>query len=544
MDEILFKNLSLLNQVILECTSITNEREIVKRFVDTAIKILKADYGYAFFRDEKTKEFKLLYKDVNTPFEPKIPRKKGATQKTFSSRTPLFIMSAPKTGWLRNDAKKNMGGVVVIPISYNNNNYGIFDICYFKEHKFNRTEKIICSYLGNSAAQAIAINRLYNSQKKFNKRLEREVEERTREIKEDKVKDEALLSSIGEGIIAVDTDGRIFMANPQAEEILKVRKEDLLGRSVFDTIPLLDERGKNIDKKDRPIYVTLTRHKRIKTSNFQILRKDGKRIPVSLTVTPFFLEGKLIGVIQIFHDIIKEKEIDRAKSELISLASHQLRTPLSAINWYTEALIKNELGKVNPKQRKYLQEISNANQKMIELVYDFLNVSRIELGTFVVQPSDFNAIEVAKGTLKELQPLIRRKRIKVTEEYDKTGKIRADKKIIRLILQNLLSNAVKYTQPKGQVSLKLGLKKAANRPKLIIEVADNGYGIPEEQHSKVFTKLFRGDNIVRLHTEGTGLGLYIVKSFVDITRGKISFKSKPGKGTTFYIEMPVQLPRP
>src|SRR6185369_295298 len=162
--------------------------------------------------------------------------------------------------------------------------------------------------------------------------------------------------------------------------------------------------------------------------------------------TPIILQGKIIGAVQVFRDVTKEREIDRVKSELISLASHQLRTPLSAINWYAEALLKEELGKVNKEQKRYLQEIFNANQKMVELVYDFLNVSRVELGTLSLKLSALSLIEVSKSILKELEPIIKSKKLKVTEEYGRElENLQADRKIIRLILQNIITNAVKYT---------------------------------------------------------------------------------------------------
>src|SRR5581483_10761290 len=138
-------------------------------------------------------------------------------------------------------------------------------------------------------------------------------------------------------------------------------------------------------------------------------------------------------------------------------------------------------------------------------------------------------------------PTIKSKKIRVVKSYTGDLKhIKADRKIIRLILQNLISNAAKYTPHKGEIELTLQQKLTEGASTLSIKVRDSGVGIPKSQQAKIFTKLFRADNIKPLDTEGTGLGLYLVKSFVDLCKGKIWFKSKEGKGTLFYIELPLQ----
>ncbi len=178
---------------------------------------------------------------------------------------------------------------------------------------------------------------------------------------------------------------------------------------------------------------------------------------------------------------------------------------------------------------------------MVALVYDFLNVSRMELGTFTIKLSTFKVEGVGRDVLKECLPLIKQKNLKITEKYEKnTPLIEADKKIIRIILQNLISNAVKYTPAKGKVTIAASFRKHQNRELLHLTVSDTGYGIPKNQQSKVFTKLFRADNAVELDTEGSGLGLYIVKSFVDFCQGGVTFTSKKNKGTVFYVDIPVK----
>jgi signal transduction histidine kinase len=183
-----------------------------------------------------------------------------------------------------------------------------------------------------------------------------------------------------------------------------------------------------------------------------------------------------------------------------------------------------------------VDEIYIGNQRMVELVNSLLNVSRLELGTFAVDPEPTDIIKTAQSVLDELKPSITTKKIKINFESAKDMPIiQADPKLIRIVFQNLLSNAVKYTPEKGAITLKI----SKNTKNLLVEVADTGYGIPLSEQPRIFEKLFRAENVREKDTEGTGLGLYIVKSIVTHSGGKISFKSIENKGTTFYVEIPL-----
>jgi len=265
-------------------------------------------------------------------------------------------------------------------------------------------------------------------------------------------------------------------------------------------------------------------------------KRDGEKFPVSISVTPVIMNGKIVGAINVFRDITHEKEIDKAKTEFVSLASHQLRTPLSAINWYTEMLLAGDAGKISKDQKQYLEEVYKSNKRMVELVNSLLNVSRIDLGTFAIVPEPVNLAEVSKSILTELTPMVKTKKMKIEENYDKSiKKISVDQKLTRIIFQNLISNAVKYTPEGGKVSVSIE-KQDKNA---LIKVQDTGYGIPKKDQARIFEKLFRADNVREKETDGTGLGLYIVKSILEQSGGKISFESEENKGTTFYVTIPL-----
>ncbi|MBI2984196.1 MAG: PAS domain S-box protein [Candidatus Kerfeldbacteria bacterium] len=277
-------------------------------------------------------------------------------------------------------------------------------------------------------------------------------------------------------------------------------------------------------------------------------RQDDQEYQIQLSIVPVHEDDRVVFLVGLQQDITQRMEVDKAKTEFVSLASHQLRTPLSTINWYTERLLGGDLGPVNESQQKYLQEIYDSNQRMTKLVNDLLNVSRLELGTFVVEPEPTDIKRIIHETITDLTALIQHKRLTVDEQYDRgLQPMSLDPNLMRLIIQNLVTNAAKYTSEGGHVSIIISLAKEGQTiedqrvtvPSLVAQVADNGVGIPADQQSKIFTKLFRADNAREKVPDGTGLGLYMVKSIIDHSGGRIWFRSKENRGSTFVVAIPL-----
>jgi signal transduction histidine kinase len=243
----------------------------------------------------------------------------------------------------------------------------------------------------------------------------------------------------------------------------------------------------------------------------------------------------IVFTLLVWVNFFRKSDIDQAKNDFVSLASHQLCTPLTAINWYTEMLLDGDAGKLNKEQEKYVKQVYHSNKRMILLVNALLNVSRIDLGTFSIEPEMIDITKISDEVLIDLPPLIKNKKVNIEKKYgSNTEKFLADPNLIRIIFQNILSNSIKYTAEGGKIEL--AIKKSGD--KLVITIHDNGCGIPREQQDKIFTKLFRADNVRRMETDGTGMGLFIVKSIVEQAGGRIWFESDSAKGTTFYISFP------
>lgn len=369
------------------------------------------------------------------------------------------------------------------------------------------------------------------------KEAQEELRQRTWELSREKATDEAILLSIGEGLVVTDNEAHITFVNKRFSELTGWGQDEVINRDIVEAIPMRNEEGQEVPYKEQILSRFFASKETIVAEDiYYIKSKEGQIFPVSITVSPILVDGNMIGAVQVFRDITDEMEIDKAKSEFVSLASHQLRTPLSTINWYAEMLINGDMGELSEDQAEFLNEIYRSNQRMIDLVNALLNVSRIELGTLAVEPEPLDITEIAQQSLKDLEALRAKRDLTITEEYDENlPKLKADKRLLLVIFQNLFSNAIKYTPDEGEITIRITTEDDGD---ICISVSDSGYGIPKKEQSKIFTKLFRADNVQRRDTDGTGLGLYITKAIVEMAGGRIHFDSAEGEGTTFYVRMP------
>ncbi len=233
----------------------------------------------------------------------------------------------------------------------------------------------------------------------------------------------------------------------------------------------------------------------------------------------------------------KEQEVEESKGEFIGLMSHQLRTPLSAVNWYTESLLSGDPGVITQQQKEYIENIRESNQRMISMVNTILNISQIELNTlpFTAEPTDIT--KLVEDLMSELEFDFHKKGITLEKQYGADlAQVYTDPRYVRMIIENLLLNAIKYSPEKSAILISVEHKNE----KLFITVTDHGYGIPKADQSKIFSKLFRAHNIVEKDTDGMGLGLSITKSVIEHAGGKISFISTEGKGSTFSVVLPAR----
>lgn len=234
-------------------------------------------------------------------------------------------------------------------------------------------------------------------------------------------------------------------------------------------------------------------------------------------------------------DVTKQKQIDKAKSEFVSLASHQLRTPIASMRWNVELLETAGKDSMNSTQLSYIGKIGHGLSRMDMLVNDFLNVSKFELGTLVAKNEPLEILEFLETIQEEQKSFAEKKGLRMEVDWDKNiGIVHTDSHLLHMILNNLLSNAIKYT-PEGGVVRNVVISDGAS---YIVRISDSGIGIPKAEQDMIFSKVFRASNTESLAVEGTGLGLYIVKEAVHVLGGTISFESVEGEGTTFTVVLP------
>jgi signal transduction histidine kinase len=291
------------------------------------------------------------------------------------------------------------------------------------------------------------------------------------------------------------------------------------GKPAFDFPPAVDDRDRPVPRERRATLMALSERRKI-DGVYQYVRKDGSKFFATVTASPVIVGGRLVGSVTVFRDRTQWIQLDRSKSEFVSVASHQLRMPLTSMRWFLELLLGDKEGKLTKEQRENLEQILAIDKNMLDIVNGLLNVARLETGTYVVEPVPVRLDEVADSVLAELQPMILEKRQEVEKRFAAPiPPIPADRDMLRIVFQNLLGNAVKYTPERGRVSVSI----EPDKDDVLVTVADTGVGIPREQQGQIFTKMFRAENVRK--TDGTGLGLYVAKEIVGMAGGRIWFES-------------------
>ncbi len=356
-------------------------------------------------------------------------------------------------------------------------------------------------------------------------------------VHEDLAFDQSLLDSVGEGIVVIDQKGDITLVNRATEQMIGWTSEEIKGKKWHDVAPLVDEKGEVIPAEQRSTKIVMETGRPRYNAKYSYVRRDGSNFPVATTAAPVTLNGKTIGVIAVFRDITIEKQADRAKSEFVSLASHQLRTPLSAIKWFAEILLSGDAGELSKEQKEYVDNIFQSNERMIDLVNSLLNVSRVDSGRIIIDPKPTDLGKLVESVVKGLEVKIIEKNIKLAIDVAKgIPEVAIDPRLISQVYMNLLTNSIKYTPEGGNVMVVISLKDK----EVVSQVTDTGYGIPEKDKDKMFQKFHRGSNIIKLETDGTGLGLYLAKAVVESSGGRIWYESAEGKGTSFWFTLPLE----
>ncbi|MCD5384709.1 MAG: PAS domain S-box protein [Candidatus Pacebacteria bacterium] len=339
-------------------------------------------------------------------------------------------------------------------------------------------------------------------------------------------------------IARFDNEYRYLYINSAIEKEVGIHPRDVFWKTVRNII--VPEKASQIWERSIEEVFQNKKEKTIYTGH---LTPRGKRYYNTRLLPELDRYGRVGTVLAISRDITEVKEIDKIKSEFISVSSHQLRTPLSVIRWCTIMLLDGMLGEVKDEQKKYIDKIYESTKKLIKISNSFFNVAILDLGILTIITKEVNVIDIIKRTIDDLEPERVKKGIKISQKYNNIPVIKVDERLFEMVVRAIISNSIKYGYDGGNIWIEV-IRQQRN---ILVKVSDDGYGIPKEYQAKIFTKFYRAENIKNKAIYGTGLDLYIIKEIIKNFKGDIWFESpNPDiesdnyRGTSFFFTIALE----
>jgi len=368
--------------------------------------------------------------------------------------------------------------------------------------------------------------------------LEQRVREQTADLRDMARQNQALLESVGDGIYAVDLEGRITSCNPSAAQATGYDPAELIGRNAHDVLHASTPTGAGVPEAHQHDWTTCYIHDALihaqaaREQEDVYRRTDGSTFPVELTATPMLNEDRITGAVVVFRDVTQRREVERMKDEFLSMVSHELRTPLTSIRGSLGML--GTLVETAPAQADRVITIAlRSCDRLIRLINDILDVERIRSGKMRMERTPIEVQPLLANTIREMTPLAASSGITLhLEEAD--GWAVADADRITQTLTNIVGNALKFAQPGTSVRL----SAVASDSEVVFSVADQGRGIPADKIALIFEPFEQVDSSDSREKGGTGIGLAICQGIVERHGGRIWAESELGEGTTVHFTLP------
>jgi PAS domain S-box-containing protein len=356
-----------------------------------------------------------------------------------------------------------------------------------------------------------------------------------------------ILGAIEDGVVTVGRDNIVHVFNPAASKITGWKAEEAMGLDFHNVLPLVNDKGEPCPPNQHAFAKALATNATVKESSAWMATRSGKRIPISLIVSPVMEEGgqAASSVVGVFRDITEEKAEEARRSDFISTASHEMRTPIAAIEGYLALALNPKLARIDDNARKLLEKAASSTKHLGVLFQDLLTSSRAEDGRLQSYPTVVEIGELVQQVAEAEKFRAKEKNLNLrlvmsSDQAAAGGKVvrplyyaYVDPHRMQEVLQNVMNNAIKYT-PEGQVTVKL-----TGDPAVIqVQVQDTGPGIPAEDIPHLFQKFYRVDSSMTRTIGGTGLGLFICRKIIELYNGRLWVESKLGEGSTFFINLP------
>lgn len=383
--------------------------------------------------------------------------------------------------------------------------------------------------------------RLLNESKKATLNVLEDMSQTKKKLETEGHRLQTIISSIGDGLILIDGMHRVALVNPQALNMLALPPMEVIGKDLRSIVAISKNKKTDLLPDEWPTEEMFLTKKTVNVGLDEELSLMTVRralpLPVTLSVAP--LGGGLVGGIIIIHDVTEDRALDDAKSGFISVASHQLRTPLTTIRWYSEMLLSDDAGALTPSQKDFLAEIHGGAERLYQTIDLLLGISRVESGKFKTEKEIIDLDALTREIAKDLALTMDQKKLVFTVVPPaEPVPVSLDPLQLRQVVMNLISNAVRYTNENGMIEARWG--RSEDGKDVVYAVADNGIGIPKPQQSRIFTKFFRAENALQKVPDGSGLGLALVRELVESWGGHVRFETEEGKGTTFFFTIPFE----
>jgi signal transduction histidine kinase/putative methionine-R-sulfoxide reductase with GAF domain len=545
------QELRTLNEIALEVNSSLDSDTIMNNSLTRLAQLIGVEHGSIMLLDRETDQLinsAVLGRHGNVG-SVRFPLGKGIVGKVAQNRKPLNVPDVTTDpNWEpppEDDASaKRSGSMIAVPLIAHHELLGVLVLSHEQTGYF-RDEHL---RLLTAAANQIAIG-IYNAQ--MYQQVEQQYWRRyeMQQLQEKAVSQStAILQSLSDGVIVCDQNGAVITVNLAAEKILDRPIDELvtwnlgdllrrlLGRRVSE-LPLEDLLAHPWDERARPRTLSTT---------FQL----GPRT-ISVTLDPVIsTKEELLGAVAVFRDRTREVESDRLKTEFIGTVSHELRTPMTSIKGFTQLLTMGNLGPVNETQREFLNIIQSNAERMIAIINDLLDITKIETGSVELEIRPIHVAETLSKVLLDLQAKVHERQQTLTLSLPAgLPLVRADAHRFNQILFNLVSNAVKYTPRGGSITIEAREVSAEAVPEdereglrpgryIQIDVRDTGVGIAPDDVPRIWERFYRTENPLKVEAGGTGLGLSLVKPLIRLLGGRIWVESQINVGSTFSFVLP------
>jgi two-component system sensor histidine kinase VicK len=370
-------------------------------------------------------------------------------------------------------------------------------------------------------------------------------------LRDEKLKSEIILNTIEDGVMLLDEEKTIQLFNPGASQITGWATDEARGLDYHAVIKLVDEKDVPYEDRDSPLNRAYKEGVTVRDNKAILITRSEKRLYLSLSVSPLLDENKQVrAAVAVFRDTTQERQQEQQRAEFISTASHEMRTPVAAIEGYLALALNDKVSSIDTRARGYLEKAHSSTQHLGELFQDLLTSAKAEDGRLTNHPTLLEMGAFLEQLAQDLRFAAEKKSLPVeliigshntgaTGGHGMSRVVRplyytnVDPDRIREVITNLFDNAVKYTN-QGKISLGL----TGNESIVQIYIRDTGPGIPREDVPHLFQKFYRVDNSVTRTIGGTGLGLFICRKIIELYNGKIWVESEIGRGSTFYMNLP------